>query len=193
MIELSKAGRNDIDLIAKVLSDAFSSDPIMMWALGKPRTLERSLWRLLPDIYLPGGWISQINEVGAAVWLEPSERTHLTNTQTLRFGVSMLAELGWSGLRRAMKVDARIGRERPAIPHLYLFMVGVQPSSRGQGLGHHLIKEGLDKADKNGWPVYLETSQPDRVGYYEAKGFHVVSTIRPAPEAPMLWTMLRPA
>ena len=49
------------------------------------------------------------------------------------------------------------------------------PSARGQGLGHELIKEALEQAEKNwpGVPVYLSV-QVNLQAYYAGHGFVVV-------------------
>lgn len=192
MTDLVKADMSDIERVASILADAFSEDPIMMWTLRTPEILKRSLLHLLPALYLEGGWITRSANAGAAVWLFPGGRQHLTAGQTTRLGLSMLPYLGITGLIRAHRVDGSVSRQRPDEPHLYLFMVGVSQFVRGTGLGSRLIEQGLDEAQKNGWPVYLETSQPDRVGYYQKKGFRLVSSFTPVKGAPTLWTMRRP-
>jgi GNAT superfamily N-acetyltransferase len=79
---------------------------------------------------------------------------------------------------RSFGVFTRLGAAsaaaHPAERHWYLVALGVTPERHGRGLGSKLIGVGLDRADADGVPAYVETSDPSNVPYYERFGFTVV-------------------
>lgn len=58
-------------------------------------------------------------------------------------------------------------------PHWYLEMVAVRQGWKGKGAGGQMLKWGLDKADEEGKPIYLDAT-PQAKGMYEKYGFRVV-------------------
>jgi ribosomal protein S18 acetylase RimI-like enzyme len=53
----------------------------------------------------------------------------------------------------------------------YLVYIGTRPEARGKGLGRKLIEHVTKKADKEGRPCYLESSNVVNVKIYEKLGF----------------------
>ena len=53
-------------------------------------------------------------------------------------------------------------------------VLGVRPGSQREGLGTRLIQPVLDRADADGDPCFLETSDRANVPYYERFGFSVI-------------------
>ncbi len=76
--------------------------------------------------------------------------------------------------------------------HLYILVLGVHPSQKGQGYGRQLLAPSLELADQAGVPAYLETTNPENLGLYRRFGFEVVEEVHPWEGSPPMWTMLRP-
>ena len=60
---------------------------------------------------------------------------------------------------------------------------------RGTGLGAALIRHGLDFADRDGVPAFLETARPGNVAYYERRGFRTIAEGDAPGGGPHLWFM----
>lgn len=43
------------------------------------------------------------------------------------------------------------------VPYLYLHILGVNPKYQGQGFGGRLLRAMIEKSDRSGIPIYLET------------------------------------
>lgn len=71
----------------------------------------------------------------------------------------------------AARTEYNMKKNRPKEPHLYLSVLGTQPSARGHGIGDALIRSGLLHADRIGVGVYLESSSRGNVAYYQRHGF----------------------
>ena len=78
----------------------------------------------------------------------------------------------------------------PSEPHVYLALLGVDPSAQGKGIGKQLLQPRLDHCDESGLPVYLETQKPDNLPFYERFGFTVRDTVA-FDKSPTLWSMWR--
>ncbi len=59
-------------------------------------------------------------------------------------------------------------------PHWYVMVLGVAPAFQGQGYGRALLQPMLDRAELEGVPCYLETTQPKNVSFYRRLGFDVL-------------------
>jgi ribosomal protein S18 acetylase RimI-like enzyme len=58
--------------------------------------------------------------------------------------------------------------------HSYLWAIAVDQSVQRRGIGKSLLKPGLDRADEQDTPVYLETHNEKNLPFYQALGFDLV-------------------
>jgi len=79
----------------------------------------------------------------------------------------------------------------PEEPHWYLAIIGSDTAVRGTGYGNALMRSRLDRCDAEGAPAYLESSNPDNIGYYIRFGFEVTDEIAVPGGGPRLWPMWR--
>ena len=84
------------------------------------------------------------------------------------------------------------GGLHPDEPHWYLPFIGVRPEAQGRGMGAHLLELGLDRADADGMPAYLEATSRRSVPLYSRHGFKVIGVVN-APEYPEIFAMWRGA
>lgn len=78
------------------------------------------------------------------------------------------------GLTERMALyDEIAAKSKPAVPHYYLGVIGMDPASHGLGMGAQLLKAfcELSAADPLSGGVYLETANPSNVKFYERAGF----------------------
>jgi GNAT superfamily N-acetyltransferase len=90
----------------------------------------------------------------------------------------------------AISLLRSMDKKHPSEPHVYLALLGVDPSAQGQGIGKFLLQPRLDHCDENGFPVYLETQKPENLPYYERFGFKVRDTVA-LERTPTIWSMWR--
>ncbi|MEO1657942.1 MAG: GNAT family N-acetyltransferase [Pseudomonadota bacterium] len=188
---VQKAGAAEIETTTSVIARAFADDPVAMWIFGSPELFQKALRILMKDVYLPRGFVTQVENKGASMWLPPGASNDLTLWALLRFISSIVPGAGFDPILRSLKAADRMDSLKPKEPFLYLFAIGVDPSAQGQGLGSLLIKDGLRLADAEGMPAYLESSKRENIPLYERHGFEVVEEARIADDAPQFWPMLR--
>lgn len=97
------------------------------------------------------------------------------------------------GDRAALFRDAveTAAQHTPREPHWSLAVIGADPAARGQGHGAALLRSGPAKADAAGLPVYLESSKPSNLPFYEHFGFTVRAEWRLSENGPVSWRMVR--
>ncbi|RZJ76923.1 MAG: GNAT family N-acetyltransferase [Flavobacterium sp.] len=85
----------------------------------------------------------------------------------------MFQVIGFSRLSKVLRREKLIKIQHPGRPFCYLWFIGVDPASQGQGIGTSLIAGVLAKMDAQNLPVYLETSVERNLSFYEKFGFQV--------------------
>ncbi|WP_328590562.1 GNAT family N-acetyltransferase [Rhodococcus spongiicola] len=72
------------------------------------------------------------------------------------------------------EIDARADEAtvvlHPSDPVWYLASVGVDPASQGRGLGRAVLQPGIEAAEAQSCPAYLETCKPANVEFYQHLG-----------------------
>ena len=197
--KVNRLSNSQVESAAGTLVRAFWEDPVS-WYLF-PEDEKRA--RLMPW-YLGSAlrYCSNYGEVyatdsldGVVAWLPPG-RTRVSNYwHMLRSGM-LLAPLkvGTSAFSRlmALRAHTEAAHERWAPErHWYLFVLGVEPSCQGRGVGGALMGPVLARADAENIPCYLETQYGQNVPFYEKHGFEVSEEGVVRSRGPRFWSMLR--
>lgn len=112
---------------------------------------------------------------GYCAWLEPGAYP-LSLRRNLAFLPMAGAVLRYHPRRARLGVQSlvRLERDHPHDPqHWYLSAIAVDPDYQGRGIGSRLIGPGLERADADGRPCFLETTRPSARDWYVRLGFEV--------------------
>jgi ribosomal protein S18 acetylase RimI-like enzyme len=198
--ELQRLTEQQLAQATAMISRAFHKDPHGVYVY--PDEAERT--RRLPLMYgiairyaLRYGEVTTTPEIaGAACWLPP-EQTTVSIWQMLRVGaLTSGLKMGLSGLRRIRNSENYTGNIHHRCitePHWYLWVLGVDPSHQGQGIGGALLRAGIERADAAHLPCYLETMNPDNVSLYQKFGFAIAKEGKIPGSNVQVWGMVRPA
>lgn len=169
---------------ASLLGRAFSADPAFIWVLPEAsRRAEKLTWlceRLIRLTQLSGGRVDLADDTPSAValWV-PFDRPY-EEPLGLLFRAGLFATpfvLGLGAVRRLAIMGGptkELHHAHAPIPHDYLLQLAVDPSKQGSGLGSKLLVKGLEQAAKAGRGVWLETTNPRNVAFYERHGLRVM-------------------
>jgi GNAT superfamily N-acetyltransferase len=183
--QIVQASVDRVPDLAALLGRAFTDDPMLVWPFGEDRT------DLITDFFLTFdeqiadlGWLWEVGPgVGVAAWIPPGSDQVMMDIDR-----SMRSTLATAGARHE-EMWEWIADNFPREPFWYLDHLAVNARDRGTGLGAALIRHGLDFADRDGVPAFLETARPRNVGYYERRGFRTISDDDAPGGGPHLWFM----
>jgi ribosomal protein S18 acetylase RimI-like enzyme len=194
-VDVRPATEDDLPALTGVLSRAFSNDPPMSWVFRDDATRRDRLATLfggaLREIFLPAGHLWTTTDVGgAAVWQPPGQwRTpdEVVERLTPPLAEAFLPEeldrfLTFLGMMEDEHVDEP--------EHWYLEVLAADLDRQGEGIGSACMRPILDRADAEGKPAYLESSNEKNVPLYERNGFRVTDVLD-LPDGPSVWLMWR--
>ncbi|MDC7222823.1 MAG: GNAT family N-acetyltransferase [Spirochaetales bacterium] len=195
MYELNK---NELSEAAGLMIDAFAHDPLWIVFFSGCSYNSRRASFMVPLAYcrcFGGVYAPSEGMEGICAWTE-GKKAFYNFSRTIRSGViphalAMGKELGqrMKPLFRATAQDMKDNMgDRDFI---YLQLLGVGRENQGKGYGGQLLKELLDKSDREGRPLYLETETEKNVAWYGKRGFSVVKEIFLEPQKLPLWEMVR--
>lgn len=197
-IEIFSSNRLRGTCFAEILSAAFVDDPFYTFVFPDPERRTRLLpWlfnKLLSYANHYGLVFADSEYHGISIWLDP-KHTGLLPLGVLRAGLFLFPfRVSHLELKRSImlaQVSNQLHHQAVSTPHFYLEAVGVEPSHQCKGLGRALVQAGISRADELQVPSYLETHNPDNLGFYISLGFNIVGSEKLFPSAPQVWGLLR--
>ena len=195
-IDVRPARRSDVPALARALGRAFYDDPVMTWLqpdAGRRSAALAGFFGAMTRYHFLTGAGAEVataeSGIGAAaLWDPPGRWHHSSREQVAMLPAVIRAFRGHLGAGRAL--TEAMQAVHPEEPHWYLAIIGSDPTVRGSGCGHALMRSRLDRCDAEHAPAYLESSNPDNIPYYNRFGFEVTGEIV-MPDGPTLWPMWR--
>lgn len=178
-----------------ILSEAFFEDPIFVWMFPNDSTrlnkLEVFFQSYLRDICKNNSrYLLEATESSLSVVFESENIT--PNLFSLSRALLTMGPLfSINRLFSALKGLVHLEKLHPNKKHLYLSSLSVMKQSQGKGLGSAQLQKLIELSEKESRPIYLETTNPTNVPYYQNFGFEVQKEYPFAPGAPTVWTMIR--
>jgi GNAT superfamily N-acetyltransferase len=185
----------DRDAVVETIVTAFRDDPTWSWMFPDPdlrADQHATIFGLYVDSALPNGGVWMTDERASAVAVFTAPGGHeLTDAAEGRIEPFLNEALG----DHAPAVLETFERFEGAIPEgrtfYYLSFLGTRPDSRGHGIGMGLLAELVAKADQDGQPTYLESTNPDNNRRYERLGFEAQTDFTTPDDSHTVTTMWR--
>ena len=178
---------------AAMLARAFEEDPLFRFLL--PAAERRSAWlkwfhaRALRESLAVGGAfrLEQGAEAGVIGLVPPGRWPVPFSAMVTATRVPTALPTGQL-VFKGLHIERRMLALHPKTPHVYVYVLGVDPPLKGKGFGGALLRHALELAHAAGVPAYLETAKPENLGFYRRFGFEVTSEIA-SHGGPPLWLM----
>jgi GNAT superfamily N-acetyltransferase len=178
----------------EILVDGFMDNPVLGWVFQDEATRPEGI-RGYVDVFRAAYGEHGVLEVeaggeGAALWAEPgTPRLQGEHAAAL---VELLRR--FNGDRTILVLSTLGVIEAPSAPHWYLNVIAARRGARSRGIGARLIEPFLERADREGVGIYLESSNPRNLTFYRRYDFQDVGGAIDLPGVgPMLQPMWRPA
>lgn len=194
-LEVRSAQRDDAMPLARMLARAFEQDAFFNWILPSKEQPRRRLamFELImrESDNLAGAEVTSKLDA-CAIW-KPSSGNKQPLREQLRLLPAFARIIGWTNIPRGLRITEHmeaLHRRFAPTPHVYLYLLGVDPTRQGQGLGSALLEAGLARCDRERRRVYLETARADNVVFYQRHGFKLELAAEHR-EFPTFWCMTR--
>jgi ribosomal protein S18 acetylase RimI-like enzyme len=162
------AGRNDRERVVDTVVAAFAEDPAFRHFFPEGEYADQApiFVRHLFDQRTPHGGVWVADEGAAvALWNPPGVvPTWPPSAQSAAV------------VARMERYDCAVHQLLPADPSWYLGVLATHPDHAGQRLGRLVMAAGLERAQEDGLPAYLETVTPTNVAIYTASGWTIAGT-----------------
>jgi ribosomal protein S18 acetylase RimI-like enzyme len=184
--QVRAATRDDLPRLAATLAEAFTGDPVWMWMVPSPAGRRRLFGALLRHA-IPKDHVYTAGEGRAVAMWAPPGQWRLPAAAMVRAAGPMVLATHWR-LPRLLGRNSEIERLHEKVPaqHWYLEFI----ASTERGLGSMLMEHGIQTVTR-GLPIYLESSNPRNLSFYERHGFEVTGE-PPMRSGPPQWTLWRP-
>lgn len=178
-----------------VLIKAFDTDPHISWLIRsdarRAMAYRQFFTMMLHGLAQPYGEIYTSSDMkSVALWYPPG-RAKIGFLKQAKVAPDFIGAVGWRNLFSRMVGIEKMEYHHLREPHYYLQLLGVDPVHQGRGAGRALLQPILRKCDTQQTAAYLETANPNNVGYYETFGFQVVRSMAMPCKGPTLWMMKR--
>lgn len=187
----------DIKAAANILTEAFSTDPIMQWVFAdqyqqKAPAMFEAITRYC---ILYGRAFCSSGMEAVALRKLPSDKK-FSWWKAFRSGFFTLPkQMGKEAFKRLMTFDDLTQKEREKQMgnkgYWYCWCLATKPEKQGQGFGTALMNHTFNLARESGFPCYLETGKPKNQALYEKNGYIKLSEIYLPDQQTKIISMLR--
>lgn len=165
----------DRELLARIGAEGFFLDPVLSWVFPDLDTRAAQLLSLfggLVDDFVPErGVVHVAGEASAAFWRDPTFESVTTAADRVEAAGDDAPDLSAGEQERLAILGAAMEANHPKVPHWYLNVVSTLPSHQSRGLGQAVLRPVLERADADGVPCYLESTNPRNRTLYYRLGF----------------------
>jgi len=193
-------GTSDVAAGVSLFARAFDNDAMARLLCPDPAERRRfqerggrsQIEKAMPYRHVFGAYENQALR-GLAVWLPPGVAVPSFGAPPLRSVPRLAATIARTprDVIRLVHNRQRAHTAAHATPGWYLAFLATDPYHQRRGIGRHLLNHILTRADADGTPVWLETSDPVNVPIYERFGFGVTARVDAGPRLPTFWVMVR--
>ncbi|HYF69958.1 MAG TPA: GNAT family N-acetyltransferase [Ohtaekwangia sp.] len=178
---MRRAVLSDREIVVDILSNSFDGNKSVNHVVKQDssRTSRiRGLMRYSFEVCLLFGevWLSP-NRKACALLLYPDKKN--TTMRSIFLDLQLALDvIGLSRVRKVLTRESAIKANHPNDKHfLYLWFVGVEPSSQKSGIGSALLEDVIARSVQEKRPIYLETSVSRNLSWYKKFGFEMYKEI----------------
>ena len=197
---LYRVQKRDIKRASKVLADAFQYDPLWNKVYEGESYVEK---RFRAFFEVPIRYCMKYGEVYApsedmegVMGIVPGKYADMNMWHFILSGAMGAAmRMGLNAAKKMGPIGKKLVGDRheymAGCDYLYLQVLGVSTELQGKGFGKILLGAAIEKSEREGLQIYLETETEENTKMYEHFGFILLNKITlPIVDVPM-WEMVR--
>jgi GNAT superfamily N-acetyltransferase len=186
---VERVGSGELEIVARVLAEAYSEDPVFLWAMPKAATRLADATAFF-TFYLRR-MRSHRHEVFAT--FDRSAVAVMTPIGLLDRGEPRYLPTLVRTMSPASDYFRWIETFRPNVDHRYLEFIGILPANRSKGRGSLLLGSLLAMSSCEGLPVWCWSSNPRNLTFYLRLGFEAGAELRWDADTPPVTPLWCPA
>ncbi len=172
------ARRKDIPTLIKILTPPFSAN------LSVNRCVKQD-GRQLQRIENQIRYVSNISIKNSFAFIDTTKKgavlCNLSNGRKATILDNLYFLFKVSGMKLGLQLIKReklLKQIHPKLNHCHLWFIGVENASQGDGIGTRMIEYLKQICQEKRLPIYLETSNPNNIKFYEKNGFKLNRIIK---------------
>ena len=166
-----------------ILIDGFLDNPLSAWTFQRESTRAEaleSLYDFFIKFYGKHGLLNVTEEGdGAALWAMPGAPE--LNDDSIRQFIGIIRR--YNGDRTDVVLSGLARLSPPKEPHWYLNSIAARQGERNRGVGARLLDPYIDRSNREGIGIYLESSHSQNLSFYRRRGFVELGSGIDLPEA----------
>jgi GNAT superfamily N-acetyltransferase len=190
---IRRATVGDTSGVARTVAAGFFDDPVTQWILPQVERRQQvatAMFKVYVEPYVAAGETYLTRDAsGASAWLAPGVEL-MTAQQEEAFGAALVELLG-PDADRCFQLAEIFAQHHPEEPLYYCQFLSTVPAFQGRGIGTALLRDMLERADREGVPSYLEATSPRNRVFYERHGYVTTGVFTLPNDGPPLWPMWR--
>ncbi|OTA19945.1 Puromycin N-acetyltransferase [Xenorhabdus beddingii] len=192
VLESKKISETQLMRCVQTLTRAFDGYPLMHHFLAEEdhrQRVQRYQETFLRKVGMTVGHVWATDDgTAVSIWTAPD----IENSEAVFAPLSIEFEKIAGTRANVMQAsEVVMAKERPKFPCWFLGAVAVDPDFQGKGLSRAVIEPGIERAEREGLPVFLETSDDKNVKFYERLGFEVTAAYPLPFDGPVTYAMIR--
>jgi len=177
---MKRASETQKSLIVDILSESFDDNKSVNYVVKQDKKRRERIRELMDYSFkvcnaFGDVWMSD-DEKACALVLYP-ERKRSTLNAMMWDAKLALSAIGLNRIAQVLSRESKIKSLHPKDRFSYLWFIGVPPQLQGKGKGSALIEEVIRESEKDGRPIYLETSVDRNIPWYKKHGFEIFQSL----------------
>lgn len=175
-MKLCEANKSDEQQIINILTEAFISNKSINFVVNKPAGIKRLIRYAFRKTLLHGQ--AYLLDDGSACALLTFPRNKKFSIASLLLDMHLaLFTITIPRIKKILRRENMISMHQPKGAFAHLWFIGTKKKDQGKGKGSFLLKQILQLPTVNKYPVYLETSVPENVKWYQKHGFQIEQVV----------------
>lgn len=165
------------DKIVEILCESFDDNQSVNFVVKQDRKRAKRMKTLMKYSYFYGSAFGEVklleDDQACVITIDPSKKK--TTLSSIIWDIRLVFGcMGLGLLPKVLKRQKILDKYHPKEDFIHLWYIGLKNDLQGQGIGSKLMKELIDRYDKQGLPIFLETSTVRNFPFYERLGFEVL-------------------
>ncbi len=173
------ANKSHKKIVRKILSSSFKENGSIKFVVKNDKTELKRIERLIDYSFEYGLTFGKVflseDHKSCCIMLLPEKKKTTFKFDVYWTAILVLKVIGFSHVLKVLNRESKLKKFQPKDAFYHLWYIGVLPDNQKKGIGSNLLHHVLDEYKDR--PIYLETSNPVNIPWYQKHGFKIIKTL----------------